>query len=138
MHTPHHALLPTAKNRHATQEALADETGLPLLLARCLSREHAASYLGIGVTLLATLAIPCVRFGRRSVYDRLDLDAWLDNHKQRGRAENEKGLWPEKLVFTGGTIPDTSGLASPSPTASAYAKALGLKAAKRPKPTSPS
>jgi len=46
------------------------EEGLPLPLARCLSKEQAAAYLGIGLTLLAELAVPHVRFGRRCVYDK--------------------------------------------------------------------
>ena len=35
-----------------------EETGLPLPAARCLSKEQAAAYLGIGVTLLAQLDMP--------------------------------------------------------------------------------
>jgi len=46
---------------------------LPRPLVRCLTKEEAAEYLGIGVTLLCELDIPTVRFGRRCVYDRVDL-----------------------------------------------------------------
>jgi hypothetical protein len=35
-----------------------DDSGLPLPAVRCLSKEEAAAYLGIGVTLLAELDIP--------------------------------------------------------------------------------
>jgi hypothetical protein len=51
---------------------------LPRPLARCLTKEEAADYLGIGVTLLSELNVPSVRLGRRCVYDRVDLDGWLD------------------------------------------------------------
>jgi len=78
-----------------------EETGLPLPAARCLSKEQAAAYLGIGVTLLAQLDVPSVHFGRRCVYDRVDLDAWLDDHKgERRRAGKEKQTWPvTKVAF---------------------------------------
>ena len=52
-----------------------DDNGLPLPAARCLSKEQAAAYLGIGVTLLTELNVPCIKIGRRCVYDKLDLDA---------------------------------------------------------------
>jgi hypothetical protein len=114
-----------------------DEAGLPLPAARCLTREQAATYLGIGVTLFNELGVPHVKFGRRCVYDKVDLDAWLDNYKQRGWAGKET-RWPEKLESTSDRIPGFTGLTLPSPTASAYAKALGLTAEKKPKRTSPS
>ena len=66
-----------------------DTSTLPRPLARCLTKDEAADYLGIGVTLLTELDVPCVRLGRRCVYDRVDLDAWLDEYKQRGRAGKE-------------------------------------------------
>src|SRR3569623_1960663 len=110
---------------------------LPLPAARCLSKEQAAAYLGIGVTLLNELGVPHVKFCRRLVYDRIDLDGWLDDYKQRGRAGKET-RWPEKLECTNDRIPGSIGLTRPSPTTNAYAKALGLKAAKKLKPTSPS
>lgn len=49
--------------------------GLALPSARCLSKEEAARYLGIGVTLLAELQVPFIKLGRRCVYDLVDLDA---------------------------------------------------------------
>ena len=51
---------------------------LPLPPIRCLCKARAAEYLGIGVTLLAELDIPSIKFGRRIVYDRIDLDCWLE------------------------------------------------------------
>ena len=70
-----------------------EQSGLPLPVARCLSKEQAALYLGIGVTLLNELGVPFVKLGRRCVYDKIDLDKWLDEYKQRGRAGKET-LWP--------------------------------------------
>jgi hypothetical protein len=63
-----------------------EDNGLPLPPVRCLSKEHAADYLGIGVTLLAELDVPFIKLGRRCVYDVLDFDAWLKEYKQRKRA----------------------------------------------------
>jgi len=105
------------------------ETGLLLPAARCLNKEQAAEYLGIGVTLLSELGVPFIKLGRRCLYDKLDLDAWLDEYKtrERGRAGKEKTLWPVKLESTGERILATGGLIQPSRTASDYAKVLGLK-----------
>lgn len=113
-----------------------DENGLPLPVARCLSREQAAAYLGIGVTLLTELNVPFVKMGRRCVFDTLDLDAWLDEYKQREhwRAGKEKTLWPVKTESIGDRIAGSGGLQQRSQTANAYAKALGLKTGKPPKP----
>src|SRR5690349_8619082 len=105
---------------------------LPLPGIRCLSKEQAAEYLGIGVTLLAELGVPSVKFGRRSVYDVIDLDAWLSEYKNRGRAGKEIGSkWPVKPESTGGVTRPSGGLASYYRTASAYAKALGLKTGRK-------
>jgi len=113
------------------------ESALPRPVVRCLTKEEAAEYLGIGVTLLAALDMPTVRFGRRCLYDRVDLDRWLDDYKQRGRAGKEC-IWPVKPGSTDVAIPATGGLLQRYPTANAYAKALGLKTEKKPKPCSPS
>ena len=104
---------------------------LPRPPVRCLTREQAAEYLGIGVTLLAALAVPSIKLGRRSVYDRIDLDAWLDDYKHRGRARKET-LWPVKTDSTGGGIPVSGGSMWYYRTAAAYAKALGLKTERKP------
>ena len=63
--------------------------------ARCVTRQEAADYLGIGVTLLESLGVPALHLGRRRVYDRVDLDAWLDDYKSQGRAGKET-QWPAK------------------------------------------
>jgi len=96
---------------------------LPLPPARGLSREQAAAYLGIGITLLAEQGCLFVQIGRRCVYDRVDLDAWLDEYKHRGRARKET-LWPVKADSTGGGIPASGGSMWYYRTADAYAKAL--------------
>lgn len=108
-----------------------EDNGLPLPAVRGLSKEQAAEYLGIGVTLLMELDVPYLKLGRRCVFDKVDLDAWLDEYKQRGRAGKEKSLWPVKPESTGARILATGGLQQPSRTASEYAKALGLNRKKK-------
>ena len=110
-----------------------NDNNLPLPAVRCLSKEEAASYLGIGVTLLTELNIPAVKFGRRLVYDKVDLDFWLEDYKQRGRARKEN-LWLVKLDSTKDLAPGIGGLMQHSRTAREYAKALGLKPEKKLKP----
>ena len=115
-----------------------DESALPRPTARCLTKEEAADYLGIGVTLFDGLRIPPVRLGRRCVWDRFDLDAWLEDHKRRGRAGKESGTqWPVKEDSIGGGIPASGGSTLYYRTADAYARALGLKAGKKQKRSSP-
>jgi hypothetical protein len=92
---------------------------------RCLSREQAANYLGIGRTLLSRIGPPPIRLGRRRVYDRVDLDRWLDETKSRGRAIKED-LWPEKKDSTEGRTHRIGGSRSSSRTDAEYAKALDL------------
>ena len=109
------------------------EAVLPLPMARCLSKAQAAVYLGVGLTLLAELSVPHVRFGRRCVYDKLDIDAWLDDYKDERRRAGKEKLWPVMKEFIGGRIPATGGSMQRSPTAKEYAKALGLKTETTPK-----
>ncbi|WP_256212007.1 helix-turn-helix domain-containing protein [Nitrosomonas communis] len=112
-----------------------DKISLPLPAIRCLSKEEAACYLGIGVTLLTELEIPFIKLGRRCLYDRVDLDAWIEDYKQRehGRAK-EENLWHKpKKASTEGQIPASGGLQPRSQTTKEYAKVLGLKADKMPK-----
>ena len=101
----------------------SDESGLPLPPVRCLTKEQAAAYLGIGVTLLLQIGPPPIKFGRRSVWDVVDLDRWLEDYKGRGRAGKEL-RWPEQEGSTGEEIPPTGGSMSSYRTASEYAKAL--------------
>ena len=106
------------------------DNDLPLPSIRCLSKEEAASYLGIGVTLLTEFDIPAVKFGRRLVYDVVDLDLWLEEYKQRGRAGKEK-LWLNKMEFTADLTLGAGGLMQRCRTAKEYEKVLGLKVEKK-------
>lgn len=108
--------------------------GLPLPHTRCLSKEQAAAYLGIGVTLLAELDIPAIKLGRRCVYDQVDLDTWLNEYKQRGRAGKEKSQWPKKPESIDVVTHDSGGSIQPSQTVSAYAEALRPRIGAKPKP----
>jgi hypothetical protein len=112
-----------------------EETSLPLPAVRGLSKDQAAEYLGIGVTLLMELGVPHVKLGRRCVFDKVDLDVWLDEYKQRerGRAGKETTLWPVKPESTGAWIPPTGGFQQRFLTESAYAKVLGLKTERKPR-----
>ncbi|MGB4765411.1 MAG: helix-turn-helix domain-containing protein [Rugosibacter sp.] len=114
------------------------DNDLPLPVVRCLSKAEAARYLGIGLTLLAELDIPHVKLGRRCVYDVLDLDAWLNDYKQRGRAGKDKTLWLKKQESIEDQILGTGGLMQPSQTVSAYAEALRPRTDSKPKRISPS
>jgi hypothetical protein len=115
---------------HGRQTSAKEDVHLALPRIRCLTREQAADYLGIGLTLLGEMGPPPVRFGRRCVYDVVDLDHWLDEHKRRGRARKEV-QWPVKLGSTGGTTRASGGSMLHYPTADAYVKALGLKSDKK-------
>lgn len=108
------------------------DNDLPLPNRRCLSKDEAASYLGIGVTLLTELDIPAVKFGRRLVYDVVDLDVWLEEYKQRGRAGKEV-IWPKKPESTSEMIHPIGGLMQRSQTAKEYERVLGLKTVQKPK-----
>ena len=114
------------------QTESSPDNELPKPLVRCLSKEEAACYLGIGVTLFMELDIPEVQFGRRRVYDKVDLDLWLDEYKQRGRAGKES-LWLVKPESTGDLILGAGGSMQRSQTAREYAKVLGLKSKRTPK-----
>lgn len=117
---------------------MEDQPVLPLPSVRCLTKEQAAEYLGIGVTLLTELGVPAIKFGRRCVYDKVDLDEWLEEYKRRGRARKEQILWPKRTESTEGPILGTGGLQQPSRTELEYARALGLKTENKRKRTLPS
>ena len=109
------------------------DNDLPLPPIRCLSKEEAASYLGIGVTLLAELNIPAVKFGRRLVYDKVDLDLWLDDYKhcERGRVGKDLICTNPSKASIGGKTLASGGLVRRSQTEQDYAKALGLKTVRK-------
>lgn len=58
---------------------------------RLLSRVEAMSYIGLCSTSLWQLEkageIPSVRLGKRVLFDRADLDAFIDRKKTRARAQ---------------------------------------------------
>jgi|GEM_PF-905459 len=110
---------------------------LELPTARCLTKAQASAYLGVGITLLEALQVPCLKLGRRTVYDTVDLDAWLDEYKGQGRARKET-LWPVKPDSTGGVTRPSGGSMLSYPTADAYAEALGRKTEKKHKRSSQS
>ena len=106
--------------------------------ARLLGKNDAAWYLGIGVTLLEQLDVPRIKIGRRCLYDRIDLDRWLDEYKRRGRAGKDgESNWPVRKDSTGDLIPDSGGSTLYSRTADEYARALGLKTDRKQKRSSP-
>jgi hypothetical protein len=109
-----------------------DKAQLPLPVRRCLTKEQAAKYLAIGVTLLLQIGPPPIKIGRRSVWDIVDLDTWLNEYKGRGWAGKERTKWPEKEESTGAEILRTGGSTLYYQTASAYAKALKPKAGNKP------
>jgi len=71
---------------------LTDDPGSPLPPVRCLTKEQAAAYLGIGVTLLLQLVPPPIKFGRRSVWDVVDLDRWL------AKTNRQAERWSEAVM----------------------------------------
>ena len=117
------------------KNVIKEESALPLPHIRCLSKEEAACYLGIGVTLLTELNIPTVKFGRSLVYDKVDLDLWLEEykHSERGRVGKDLICTNPKKESTVDLIRATGGLMQHSQTAKEYAKVLGLKTDKKPK-----
>ena len=104
-------------------------TDLPLPDKRCLSKKEAASYLGIGTTLLAELRIPAVKLGRRLVYDKVDLDLWLEEYKRgEQRRVGKDLLWTNpKTAFLDAPTPGIGGSTPPYQMDKEYARVLGLK-----------
>jgi len=94
--------------------------------SRYLTRREAAAYIRCSLRFLDGMGLPFIRKGRCKLYDRIDLDARMQQDKCRGRAWKET-LWPVNVVSTGDRIPGNGGLMQPSRTASEYAEALGLK-----------
>jgi hypothetical protein len=81
------------------------------------------------------MELPFIRKGRCKVYDRIDLDARMQQDKCRGRAWKET-LWPVNVDSTAARIRGSGGLASFSRMDAEYAKALGVSIAPMPKATS--
>jgi hypothetical protein len=60
-----------------TSRAVDASSGGPARWGAALGARDAASYLGIGPTLLRDLGLPTVRIGDRRLWRRCDLDAYL-------------------------------------------------------------
>ncbi|MBB5714745.1 DNA-binding protein [Sphingomonas aerophila] len=58
---------------------------------RLLSAEDAAEYLGIGITMLRGLGIKTKPVGRRVMWDRLDLDRWVDRISEQPILDADQG-----------------------------------------------
>jgi len=103
--------------------------------ARYLTRREAAAYVRCSLRFLDGMELPFIRKGRCKVYDRIDLDARMQQDKCRGRAWKET-LWPVNVDSTAARIRGSGGLASFSRMDAEYAKALGVSIAPMPKATS--
>jgi hypothetical protein len=93
---------------------------------RGLNEAQAAAYMGLGVTLFRDIGPAPIRVRHRNIWDRLDLDAWLDDYKRRGRAK-EENLWPEKEDSISVRTRPTGGSTSSCQTDADYARALGFE-----------
>jgi len=66
---------------------------VPPISPRLISRKEAASYLGISLRflcdLLASRSLASIRFGGRVLFDVLDLDEFIESH--RNKAQGWKG-----------------------------------------------
>jgi hypothetical protein len=102
--------------------------------ARYLTRREAAAYVCCSLRFLDGMELPFIRKGRCKVYDRIDLDARMQQDKCRGRAWKET-LWPVNVDSTAARIRGSGGLASFSRMDAAYAKALGVSTAPMQKAT---
>jgi hypothetical protein len=102
--------------------------------ARYLTRREAAAYVRCSLRFLDGMELPFIRKGRCKVYDRIDLDARMQQDKCRGRAWKET-LWPVNVDSTAARTRGSGGLASFSRMDAAYAKALGVSIAPMPKAT---
>ena len=61
----------------------------PLRWPRLLSEPATAEYLSVGVTTLRGLGIKVRRVGRRVLYDRADLDRWVDRMEDQPIADHD-------------------------------------------------
>src|SRR5882672_819149 len=102
--------------------------------SRYLPRREAAAYLRCSLRFLDSMGLPFIRKGRCKVYDRIDLDARMQQDKCRGRAWKEI-LWPVNVDSTAARTRGFGGSASFSRMDAAYAKALGVSTAPMQKAT---
>lgn len=64
----------------APQETIMDNHPQPARWPRLLSEAAAAEYFSISVSTLRSLQLASVRIGRRVLYDRCVMDAWVEQH----------------------------------------------------------
>src|ERR1019366_5119741 len=89
--------------------------------ARYFTRREAAAYVRCSLRILDGMGLPFIRKGRCKVYDRIDLDARMQQDKCRGRAWKEI-LWPVNVDSTAARTRSFGGSASFSRMDAAYAK----------------
>ncbi len=86
---------------------------LAILLPRLLRPAQAAAYLGVGATIFERDVRPYlieIPMGAGGVaFDRLDLDAWADEHKARTGRPAEKGAQTMGRSRTSGIVTDAGG-----------------------------
>jgi hypothetical protein len=123
-----------ARAPRSSRAAPAPAAPSPPTSARYHTRTEAAAYIRCSPRFLDGLCLPFIRKGRCKVYDRIDLDAYMQDDRHRGRAWKEI-LWPVNVDSTAAKIRGTGGSTSFSRTDDAYAKALGVSIAPMPKPT---
>src|SRR5579863_5088549 len=92
---------------------------------RYLTRGEAAAYVRCSLRFLDGMGLPFIRKGRCKLYDRIDLDARMQQDKCRGRAWKEI-LWPVNVDSTAARTRGSGGSTSFSRMDAAYAKALGV------------
>src|ERR1700722_15425741 len=102
--------------------------------ARYLTRREAAAYIRCSLRFLDGMGLPFIRKGRCKVYDRIDLDARMQEDKCRGRAWKET-VWPVNVDSTAARIRGSGGLASFSQMDAAYAQEVGVSTPPMHKPT---
>jgi hypothetical protein len=102
--------------------------------SRYLTKREAAAYVRCSLRFFDSLDFPFIRKGRCKLYDRIDLDARMQQHKCRGRAWKEI-LWPVNVDSTAARIRGSGGSTSFSQTDAAYAEALGVSIAPPPRPS---
>jgi len=61
-------------------------TPCPAIPARYFTRAEAAAYIRCSLRFLDGMSLPFIRKGRCKVYDRIDLDAYMQDDRHRGRA----------------------------------------------------
>jgi len=99
-----------------------------------LTRREAAAYIRCSLRFLDGMGLPYIRKGRCKLYERVDLDARMQQDKCRGRAWKET-LWPVNVDSTAAKTRGTGGSVSFSRMDAAYAKALGVSTTPMPKLT---